>query len=134
MTPSNTTVPYLTGTGLARTLNCLPLQQSRVVDELRHQRETQEFNPWSQLCGAIRRDLRFRTGHQHLQAAVDQPPARFSTRYRDLAPGWLAFLASRGGPGGMGEAKLTSATTVHGGLTINLNPQVGLVHPMVTSR
>jgi hypothetical protein len=130
VTPATPNVPYLTGTGLARSLNCTPLQQGRVVDELRRQRVSpRPFNPWSRLCGAIRQDLRFRTGHQRLQAVVDQPPANLGARYRELAPGWRRFLATLGGPTGMGEAKLSTAITVHSGLTINLNPQVGLLHP-----
>ena len=122
--------PYLTSSSLLRTLNCLPLQQAQVVDSLRLQRASgQGFNPWSKLCGAIRQDLRFRTGHQRLQAAVAQPPNHFSAQYRDLAVGWRRFLASFGGPAGMGEARLQTAVEFRSGLTISLSPQVGLVHP-----
>lgn len=125
-----TTGPYLTSSGLARTLNCLPLQQADVIDGLRRQRTSARgFNPWAKLCGAIRQDLRFRTGHDRLQAAVDQPPNNFGVRYRGLAAGWRKFLASRGGPAGMGEAKLSTTADSSAGLTINLNPQVGLVLP-----
>jgi hypothetical protein len=120
----------LTSSGLVRSLNCLPLQQAAVVEDLRRQRASDRgFNPWSKLCGAIRQDLRFRTGHQHLQAAVAHPPNNLGGPYRDLAAGWQRFVASLGGPAGMGEAKLRTAVEVRSGLTINLNPQVGLVHP-----
>lgn len=129
MTPSNSNIPYVTGTGLIRTFNCTPLQQGKVVDELRRQRVSRGFNPWIRLCGAIRQDLRFRTGHQRLQTVTDRPPANLGTRYREMARGWRQFVAGLGGPAGMGEAKLSTAITVHSGLTINLNPQVGLLRP-----
>lgn len=126
--PVSTTLPYLTGSGLIRTLNSTPLDQGPVVNELRRRRnQASGFNPWSRLCGGIRQDLRFRTGNARLAAAVRQPPTGFDDHYRALADGWWRFLTAMGDPAAMSEVRVRTTLDVRRGLTINLNPQVGLV-------
>lgn len=122
--------PYVTTGGLARALNSPPLQQRPVINDLRRQRETVGgFNPWSKFCGAIRRDLKFQTGHTRLGVVVREPQRGFADQYRELANGWVRYVQSIGGATGLSLATVRDAVEVRNGLTIKLNPQLGITFP-----
>jgi hypothetical protein len=126
---TTTPPPYVTTVGLARSLNSGLLERPSIVDTLRRYRENPPpFNPWSKLYGGIRADLRFGTANTNLLRAINQPPAKFGGRYRALGEAWMEYRGMHPDSAGWREAKVHDAIVICGGLTIKLNPPLGIAY------
>jgi hypothetical protein len=99
------------------------------VDGLRQARQSGSgFNPHAQFVKALKADIQFRTrGDQgSLAAVVDAVKPRWRPLYTTLRTGAEQYLESLGDPGEVGLAQTRDALGILGGLTIRINPQLGL--------
>jgi hypothetical protein len=86
------------------------------------------FNPHGQFVKALKADIRFRTrGDQLAVAAVaTQVAPRWRPLYAALQVGAVSYLESLGDPAKVWPAQVHDALGVIGGLTVKINPHLGL--------
>lgn len=86
------------------------------------------FNPHAQFVKALKTDIQFRTrGDQAaLATVVDAVKPRWRPLYAALRTGGERYLECLGDPGEVGLAQTHDALGVIGGLTVRVNPQLGL--------
>jgi hypothetical protein len=97
------------------------------VGGLRRARETGAgFNPHARFVRALKDDIQWRTGGAHLAAAVDTVNPRYRPLYTALRAGGVRYLESLGDPAAVGLAQTRDALGVIGGLSVKVNPQLGL--------
>lgn len=111
---------YVASTGPAR---------ATIVGGLRRARQTGAgFNPHAQFIKALKADLQFRTRGEHgsLAAVADAVAPRWRPLYSVLRGGAERYLASLGDPARVEPAQIHDALAVIGGLTVRVNPQLGL--------
>lgn len=119
--------PYATLLAFTRYVGRTGPGKATFVSGLRRQRESGSgFNPHGTLVKALKADIQFRTGGAHLTAAVDLVRPRWRPLYEALTPGALSYLGSLGDPATVGLAQTRDALGVLGGLSIKVNPHLGL--------
>jgi hypothetical protein len=119
--------PYATLLAFTRYVGRTGPGKATFVSGLRRQRESRSgFNPHGTLVKALKADIQFRTGGAHLTAAVDLVRPRWRPLYEALTPGALSYLGSLGDPAAVGVAQTRDALGVLGGLSIKVNPHLGL--------
>jgi hypothetical protein len=124
---SNGSIPYATALAFARYLQQAPLDKAPFVDELRRSQEARRgFNPYSKFCAACRADLRFGTPGRQLAEAVRTVQPRYRRLYLELSAGYRTYLAGLADTSSCSEQKIHNAVIVRRGLTLNLNPHLGL--------
>jgi hypothetical protein len=124
---SNGNIPHATALVFGRYLQKAPLDKAFFVDEVRRSQETRRgFNPYSKFCAACRADLRFGTPGRQLAEAIRTVHPRYQPLYRELAAGYTTYLAGLADLSTCSEQKIHNAVAVRTGLTLNLNPHLGL--------
>lgn len=125
-----TSAPYVTLLGFTRYVGRTGPGKATFVGGLRRQRESRSgFNPHGQLVKALKADIQFRTGGQHLAATVDAVKPRWRPLYQALVPGALKYVASLSDGDDRVEVVPTrDALGLVGGLTVKVNPHFGLRH------
>ncbi|MEJ3745783.1 hypothetical protein WEI85_21135 [Actinomycetes bacterium KLBMP 9797] len=119
--------PYATLLTFTRYVGRTGPRKATFVSGARRQRESGSgFNPHGTLVKALKADIQFRTDGKHLAAAVDSVRPRWRPLYEALAPGALAYLRSLGDPAHVGLAQARDALGVLGGLSVKINPHLGL--------
>jgi hypothetical protein len=119
--------PYATLLAFTRYVGRTGPRKATFVSGLRRQRESGSgFNPHGSLVKALKADIQFRTGGAHVNAVVDVVRPRWRPLYEALTPGALAYLKSLGDPADVGLAQTRDALGVIGGLSVKINPHLGL--------
>lgn len=119
--------PYATLLAFTRYVGRTGPGKATFVSGLRRQRESGSgFNPHGPLVKALKADIQFRTGGSHVTAVVDTVRPRWRPLYEALAPGTLTYLESLGDPARVGLAQTRDALGVLGGLSVKVNPHLGL--------
>lgn len=125
MTTGN--IPYATALVFSRYLEKAPLDKAPFVDKVRRSQETRKgFNPYSKFCAACRSDLRFGTPGQQLAKAVCTVQSRYKLLYQALAAGYERYLIGLTDISSCSEQKIHNAVVIRTGLTLKLNPHLGL--------
>jgi hypothetical protein len=124
---SDGNIPYATALAFGRYLQRAPLDKAPFVDELRRSHQTRRgFNPYSKFCAACRADLRFGTPGRQLAEAVRSVQPRYRPLYQQLSAGYTTYLTGLPDTSSCSEQKIHNAVVVRAGLTLNLNPHLGL--------
>ncbi|WP_442935233.1 hypothetical protein [Micromonospora sp. CPCC 206061] len=124
---SGGSAPYATLLTFTRYVGRTGPGKATFVSGARKQRESGSgFNPHGSLIKALKADIQFRSGGAHVTAAVDVVRPRWRPLYEALVPGTLTYLRSLGDPAGVGLAQTRDALGVLGGLSVKVNPHLGL--------
>ncbi|MFC7549360.1 hypothetical protein [Plantactinospora sp. GCM10030261] len=120
-------LPYATLLAFTRYVDRSGPAKASFVGGLRKQRASGSgFNPHGQLVKALKADITFRTGGQHLAEIADQVKPRWKPLYEALVPGAVAFLHSLGDPAEVDLAQTRDALGMVGDLPVKINPHFGL--------
>jgi hypothetical protein len=113
-----------------RYLEKAPMERAAFVDRTRRDRETgRGYNPYSRFCAACRADLRFGTSDIHVHEAIADVQPQQRALYQELVGGYLAYRASIPDIMSCTEHKIRDAVTRRAGLTLKINPHLGLRRP-----
>jgi hypothetical protein len=126
---SETLAPHATLLTFGRYVARTGPAKATFVDGLRRARQTGAgFNPHAQFVKALKTDIQFRTRGDHaaLASVVDAVKPRWRPLYAALRPGGERYLESLGDPDRVWLAQTRDALGVIRGLTIRINPQLGL--------
>jgi hypothetical protein len=121
--------PYATLLTFGRYVGRTGPGKAAFVGGLRRARETGAgFNPHGPFVKALKADIQFRTrgDHSTLATVAGTVAPRWRPLYTALREGGLRYLASLGDPGGVELTQARDALGVLGGLTVKINPHLGL--------
>jgi hypothetical protein len=119
--------PYATLLSFTRYVGRTGPAKATFVTGLRRQRESGSgFNPHGQLIKALKADIQFRTGGTHLAQVVTLVKPRWRPLYETLTAGAAAYLESLGDLTRVRLVPVRDALAVVGGLTVKVNPHLGL--------
>jgi hypothetical protein len=120
-------MPYATLLSFTRYVNRTGPAKATFVGGLRRQRERGSgFNPHGPLVKALKADIQFRTGGEHLERVAQTVKPRWRPLYEALAGGARGYLASLGEPSQVWLTQTHDALAVVGGLAVKVNPHLGL--------
>ena len=126
---STSTAPYATLLTFSRYVERTGPAKATFVGGLRRARQARSgFNPHGQFIKALKSDIQFRTRGDQLALTVvrDSVAPRWRPLYTALHAGGVRYLESLGDPASVGLAQIRDALAVVGGLTVKINPQLGL--------
>jgi hypothetical protein len=126
---ASVSAPYATLLTFSRYVERTGPAKATFVGGLRRARQDRSgFNPHGQFVKALKSDIQFRTrGDQlALTAVLDTVQPRWHALYTALHAGGVRYLESLGDPAAVGLAQIRDALAVIGGLTVKINPQLGL--------
>jgi hypothetical protein len=121
--------PYATLLTFSRYVGRTGPAKATFVGGLRRARQARSgFNPHGQFVKALKADIQFRTRGDQLAVAavVDAVAPRWRPLYAALQAGGVRYLESLGDPATVGLAEIRDALGVIGGLTVKVNPHLGL--------
>jgi hypothetical protein len=127
--PAATPTPYATLLSFSRYVGRTGPAKATFVGGLRRARQARSgFNPHGPFIKALKADIQFRARGEHtaIAAAVDTVAPRWRALYAALEAGSARYLDSLGDPGRVELAQTHDALGVIGGLTVKVNPHLGL--------
>jgi hypothetical protein len=120
-------VPYATLLTFSRYVDRTGPAKATFVGGLRRARETRSgFNPHAQFVKALKSDIQRHTGGAELAAVIDTVKPRWRPLYAALHAGGVRYLESLGDPASVEVAQTRDALGMIGGLSVKINPQLGL--------
>src|SRR5262245_13068043 len=124
-----TALPYATLLTFGRYVGRTGPGKAAFVGGLRRARQTGAgINPHGPFVKALKADIQFRTRGDHaaLATVTDTVAPRWRPLYAALQTGCVHYLESLGDPGGVALAQTRDALGLLGGLTVKVNPHLGL--------
>jgi hypothetical protein len=124
-----TSSPYATLLSFSRYIGRTGPAKATFVGGLRRARQARSgFNPHGQFIKALKADIQFRNRGEGtaIAAAVDTVAPRWRSLYGALEAGGARYLDSLGDPAKVELAAIHDALGVIGGLTVKVNPHLGL--------
>ncbi|HEY2674956.1 MAG TPA: hypothetical protein VGJ07_31890 [Rugosimonospora sp.] len=121
--------PYATLLSFSRYIGRTGPAKATFVGGLRRARQARSgFNPHGQFIKALKADIQFRNRGEGtaIAAAVDTVAPRWRSLYATLEAGGARYLDSLGDPAKVELAAIHDALGVIGGLTVKVNPHLGL--------
>jgi hypothetical protein len=121
--------PYATLLSFSRYIGRTGPAKATFVGGLRRARQARSgFNPHGQFIKALKADIQFRNRGENtaIAAAVDTVAPRWRSLYAALEAGGARYLDSLGDPAKVELATIHDALGVIGGLTVKVNPHLGL--------
>jgi hypothetical protein len=121
--------PYATLLTFGRYVGRTGPGKATFVGGLRRARQTGSgFNPHGPFVKALKADIQFRARGDHaaLATVADTVAPRWRPLYTTLRDGCARYLDSLGDPAGVTVAQVHDALGVLGGLTVKINPHLGL--------
>lgn len=126
---AGTAAPYATLLTFGRYVGRTGPGKAAFVGSLRRARQTGAgFNPHGPFVKALKADIQFhaRGDRASLATVADTVAPRWRPLYAALRDGGMRYLESLGDPGGVALAQVRDALGVIGGLTVKINPHLGL--------